>query len=158
MSEPQVSIRPVPAEEMETVRMLFREYADWLQVDLCFQNFEQELAGLPGGYAPPGGGLWFARVGDELAGVVGFRPLDGGRCEMKRLWVREAYRGHSLGRRLAETAIAAARAAGYDKLCLDTLSFMTAARALYEGLGFEEIPAYYDNPEEDVRYLQLDLR
>ena len=85
------------------------------------------------------------------------RPLTEGTCEMKRLWVRPGFRGHALGRRLANTAIEAGRQAGYAKICLDTLGFMTEARALYETLGFEEIPAYYDNPFEDVRYLQLDL-
>ena len=143
---------------MDNVRALFREYADWLQVDLCFQDFESELATLPGKYAPPAGGLWLARAGEDLAGVVGLRPLTAQTCEMKRLWVRSGFRGHALGRRLANTAIEAGRRAGYAKICLDTLGFMTEARALYETLGFEEIPAYYDNPYEDVRYLQLDLK
>lgn len=145
------------AADMEIVRGLFLEYQDWLGVDLCFQGFEEELAALPGKYAPPEGGLWLARGGGEVAGIVGFRPLDQGLCEMKRLWVRPAFRGSGLGRRLAETAIHAARAAGYGAMCLDTLGHMTAARALYADLGFHEIPAYYDNPLDDVRYLELDL-
>ena len=143
---------------METVRGLFREYAAWLQVDLCFQGFEEELAGLPGGYAPPMGGLWLAHVDGALAGCAALRPLDRGRGEMKRLWVRESFRGLRLGRRLAETVIAAGREAGYQRLCLDTLSFMDTARALYGQLGFTEIPAYYDNPLDDVRYLELPLQ
>ena len=101
---------------------------------------------MPGSYAPPKGALWLATVDGELAGCVGFRPHDGaGACEMKRLWLRPAYRKLGLGRRLAVTCIEAARAAGYCTLCLDTLGFMDAARALYTSLGFHEIPAYYHN-------------
>ncbi len=163
MSEPAVEIRAAAgAGDMATLRALFLEYQDWLQIDLCFQDFEAELASLPGGYAPPAGGLWLAYVNGELAGCIGFRPHDGprangGACEMKRLWLRPAYRGLRLGRRLAVTCIEAARAAGYRRICLDTLSFMDAARALYAELGFHEIPAYYRNPLDDVRYLELDL-
>ncbi len=150
------------AEDMATLRALFLEYQDWLQVDLCFQDFETELASLPGAYAPPGGRLWLAYVAGELAGCVGFRPHEGPRageaaCEMKRLWLRPAYRNLGLGRRLAVTCIEAARAAGYRTICLDTLGFMDAARALYASLGFHEIPAYYDNPLDDVHDLELDL-
>ncbi len=160
MSERAVEIRPASgAEDMATLRALFLEYQDWLQVDLCFQDFETELASLPGAYAPPNGGLWLAYVDGELAGCIGFRPHDSETaCEMKRLWLRPAYRGLGLGRRLAETSIEAARAAGHGTICLDTLSFMDAARALYADLGFHEIPAYYHNPLDDVRYLELDLR
>ncbi|MFQ5775213.1 MAG: GNAT family N-acetyltransferase [Kiloniellaceae bacterium] len=158
MSERRIAVRPAAAPaDMETVRALFLEYQDWLGVDLCFQGFAEELASLPGKYAPPAGGLWLATVDGAVAGTVGFRPLKAGVCEMKRLWVRPAFRGLGLGRRLAETCTAAARAAGYRAMCLDTLGFMTAARALYRDFGFREIPAYYDNPLEDVRYLELDL-
>ncbi len=159
MSERAVEIRAAAgAGDMETLRALFLEYQDWLGVDLCFQDFEAELASLPGHYAPPQGALWLATVDGALAGCVGFRPQEGDRaCEMKRLWLRPAYRNLGLGRRLAVTSIAAARAAGYRRICLDTLSFMDAARALYADLGFHEIPAYYDNPLDDVRYLELDL-
>ncbi len=142
---------------MAILRALFLEYQDRLGVDLCFQGFEEELAALPGNYAPPGGGVWLAQVDGALAGCVGFRPHDGGTCEMKRLWLRPAYRNLGLGRRLAETGIAGARRAGYRTMCLDTLAFMDQARALYQSLGFHEIPAYYDNPLDDVRYLELDL-
>ncbi len=159
MSERKLGIDPAAgAEAMATLRALFLEYQDWLGVDLCFQGFEAELATLPGNYAPPAGGVWLAHVEGALAGCVGFRPHDGGSCEMKRLWVRPAFRGLGLGRRLAETGIAAARCAGYRTLCLDTLAFMDQARALYQTLGFHEIPAYYDHPLEAVRYLELDLR
>ncbi|MDH3474582.1 MAG: GNAT family N-acetyltransferase [Rhodospirillales bacterium] len=144
--------------DMALVRALFLEYADWLDFDLCFQGFEEELANLPGSYAPPGGGLWLARVGGEPAGVVGLRPLEDGISELKRLWVRPAYRGHGLGRRLTETAIAAARAAGYRALRLDTVgALMASARALYDDLGFREIPPYYHNPQPEVSYLELAL-
>jgi putative acetyltransferase len=159
VSEQAVEIRTATgAEDMATLRALFLEYQDWLRVDLCFQDFETELATLPGDYAPPAGALWLAYVDRELAGCVGFRPHDeNAACEMKRLWLRPAYRGLGLGRRLAVTCIAGARAAGYRTICLDTLSFMDAARALYADLGFHEIPAYYHNPLDDVRYLELDL-
>ncbi len=158
MSERAISIAAAegPAD-MERVRALFLEYQDWLGVDLCFQGFEAELATLPGAYAPPKGGLWFAKADGEIAGVAGVRPFKDGLCEMKRLWVRPAFRGRGLGRRLAERTIAAARAAGYRAMCLDTLGHLTAARAMYEDLGFREITAYYDNPLDDVRYLELEL-
>jgi ribosomal protein S18 acetylase RimI-like enzyme len=146
------------AEDMGLVHELFVEYAEWLDFDLCFQDFDQELATLPGKYAPPEGGLWLARVGGAVAGVVGMRPLDEGVCELKRLWVRPAFRGHGLGRRLTETAIAAARAAGYRVLRLDTIgSQMQAAGALYRALGFRETAPYYDNPHPEVLYLELDV-
>ena len=163
MSEPAVEIRLAAgsaqgAGDMAAIRTLFLEYQDWLRVDLCFQDFETEIATLPGAYAPPQGALWLAYVDGELAGCIGFRPHEGdAACEMKRLWLRPAYRGIGLGRRLAETCIEAARAAGYGTICLDTLSFMDEARALYADLGFHEIPAYYDNPLDDVRYLELAL-
>jgi ribosomal protein S18 acetylase RimI-like enzyme len=163
VSERAVEIRPAAGpEDMATLRDLFIEYQAWLRVDLCFQDFETELATLPGAYAPPQGALWLAYVDGALAGCVGFRRHDGagagaGACEMKRLWLRPAYRGLGLGRRLAVTCIEAARAAGYRTMCLDTLGFMDAARALYAELGFHEIPAYYDNPLDDVRYLERDL-
>jgi len=143
--------------DMEIVRTLFREYAEWLQVDFCLEDFDTELAGLPGQYAAPGGGLWLARVDGKVAGTIAFRPLEDGVCEMKRLWVRDDFRGLGLGRRLAETSVAAARDAGYEAMCLDTLGHMTAARALYESLGFSEIPATYDNLQDDVRYLRCEF-
>ena len=158
MSKRRIVLAAAEGEhEMDIVRALFREYADWLQVDLCFQDFAAELAGLPGKYAPPRGGLWLARVDGKVAGTVAFRPLAEDVCEMKRLWVRADFRGIGLGRRLAQTCLAAAREAGYSAMCLDTLGHMTAARALYEDLGFREIPAYYDNPLHDVRYLRCEL-
>ena len=131
-------------DDLALVRALFLEYADWLDFDLCFQGFEEELQTLPGAYTPPAGGLWLARVDGALAGVVGLRPQEGTACELKRLWIRPAFRGHRLGRRLTETAITAARAAGYRAMRLDTVgSLMAQARALYDDLGFREIPPYY---------------
>jgi ribosomal protein S18 acetylase RimI-like enzyme len=151
-----VVVAPAAADDLDDVRALFRDYADWLQVDYCLQDFEAELAGLPGAYAPPAGGLWIARVDGAPAGVVGVWPLAGGACEMKRLWVREAYRGLGLGRRLAEAALAGARAGGQRQMVLETLDFMTAARALYAELGFRVMPPEAGTPA-NVHRLVCDL-
>jgi ribosomal protein S18 acetylase RimI-like enzyme len=152
---------PTAARELDEVRAIFREYAEGLGVDLCFQGFDQELAGLPGDYAPPRGALLLAHVDGELAGCCALRPLDAGdypnAAEMKRLYVRKAFRGFGLGRQLAEAALDAARRAGYDCVLLDTLDDMEAARQLYEELGFEEIPPYYHNPIAGAHYLKADL-
>lgn len=142
---------------MTAVRALFMEYAQSLGFSLCFQGFDKELATLPGAYAPPRGRLFLAQIGGDVAGCVGLRPLGEGRCEMKRLYVRPAFRGNGLGRRLAETAIAEARAIGHPRMVLDTLDSMAAARRLYASLGFREIPAYYDNPLNGVIYAELAL-
>ncbi|HTO85273.1 MAG TPA: GNAT family N-acetyltransferase [Methylomirabilota bacterium] len=145
------------AADIAVVRDLFREYADGLGVSLDFQGFDEELATLPGTYAPPAGRLLLARRGDDVAGCVGLRPLDDERGEMKRLYLRPRFRGTGLGRRLAEAVIAEARAAGYRSLVLDSLATMQAARGLYDSLGFRAIPAYYDNPLPGVLYAALDL-
>lgn len=152
-----VQIRPAGADDMYAVREIFREYADWLQVDYCLKDFEAELAGLPGAYAPPEGGLWLAWVGGDLAGCVGFRFLEEGVCEMRRLWVRDAFRGHKLGQRLAETALHVARAAGYGRMSLETLGHMTAARHIYAGLGFRAEARDYEGPDDDLHYMVRDL-
>ena len=148
---------PAAAEDMARVREIFREFADWLQVDVCFKDFEAELAGLPGAYAAPGGGLWLAWVGGDLAGCAALRPHGEQHSEMKRLWVRPAFRGHGLGRRLAETVVEAARAAGHPQLYLATLGFMGEARRLYAELGFREVPGQVPDSGDDLRFMALDL-
>lgn len=154
-------VSPEAPGALDEVRGIFREYADSLGVDLCFQGFEQELASLPGDYAVPQGALLLARVDGAVAGCCALRPLDNAdypnAAEMKRLYVRKAFRGFGLGRQLAEAALDAARLAGYASVLLDTLDDMEAARALYGGLGFEEIPPYYHNPLPGAHYLKADL-
>jgi ribosomal protein S18 acetylase RimI-like enzyme len=138
-------IRPAQPHEMPLVRELFLEYAHSLGFSLCFQGFDEELASLPGKYAPPEGLLLLAFVHDDPAGVVGLRPLEPGICEMKRLYVKDAFHGLKLGHQLADRLVDASRQLGYQKMRLDTLPNMEAARRLYHRMGFSVIPAYYDN-------------
>ena len=138
-------------------RMLFEEYQAALGVDLSFQDFENELAKLPGQYAAPGGRLLLAHADDAVAGCVALRPLNDGACEMKRLYVRPAFRAHGIGRMLADRVIAEARTIGYRRMCLDTLPSMGRAQQLYEVLGFQEIEPYRHNPIVGTKYLGLDL-
>lgn len=155
LSEPQ------SASELAAAAMIFREYGDGLGVDLSFQGFEQELATLPGLYAAPRGTLLLAWVEGELAGCCALRPLDdvdvANAAEMKRLYVRPAFRRFGLGRLLAEAVLDAARQMGYSSVLLDTLDDMEAARALYEELGFVEVPPYYHSPIAGSHYLRVDL-
>ena len=154
-------ITPATPDEWDATRLIFREYARSLGVDLCFQNFEAELDGLPGDYAEPRGALRLALVDGQVAGCCALRALDNvdypNASEMKRLFVRPAFRGLGLGRQLAEAILDAARLAGYGCVLLDTLSDMEAARALYEDLGFEAIPPYYHNPIVGAHYLKVDI-
>lgn len=151
-------IQDCNVNQLNDVRVLFREYADSLGNHLCFQEFEQELTSLPGAYAPPAGRLLVAVADTQLAGCVALRRIDDQVCEMKRLYVRPTYRGGGLGRRLAEAAITSACEVGYIKMRLDTLPSMEAAFKLYHSLGFAEIPSYRFDPVEGVKYLELDLR
>ena len=154
------TLRALTAEDttaLEHVRQFFRNYAAWLGVDLSFQNFEEEMASLPGAYALPSGRLFYAERNGQPAGCVGIRPFSAGLCEMKRLYVEPGQRGFEVGRDLALAAIKAAKAIGYRKLLLDTLPAMRVAVKLYRELGFKETPAYYQTPVEGTMFLALDL-
>jgi putative acetyltransferase len=141
-----------------TVRALVREYAAWINVDLCFQEIDAEIDGLPGKYAAACGGvLLLALSGAQPAGCVALRALEPGVCEMKRLWVRAAFRGARLGELLARTILQRAADLRYSIIRLDTLAHMTQAQRLYAQLGFRQIPAYYDNPIPGTIYLEKTL-
>ena len=144
-------------EDLELVRILFREYAVGTGIDLCFQGFDEELAALPGKYAKPRGRILLAWRGDEALGCVALRPISEQDCEMKRLYVRPEARGLNLGRLLAEHICTEGRDAGYQRILLDTLSTMTPALTLYRALGFAEVPPYIYNPLPEVVYLGKSL-
>lgn len=150
-------VRATSVDQIATARMLFKEYEASLGIELTFQGFAREVAELPGAYAPPAGRLLLATGGAEPAGCVALRPLEGGICEMKRLYVRPTARGARLGRRLAETVIREARAIGYARMRLDTLPSMKEAFALYQTLGFREIAPYYETPIVGTRFMELSL-
>ena len=161
-------MRAAAPDDMERVRALFLEYARWLKVDLCFQDFDRELASLPGAYAPPRGRLIVAGGPGEAFGCIALRPFGAverevaevGRtevAEVKRLYVQPSHRGEGWGRRLAEAVIADARVIGYRELKLDTFEWMTDARRLYSELGFRDCAPYYDNPMPGVLYMSLAL-
>ena len=144
--------------QVAEARELFREYAQSLGVNLCFQNFEQELAGLPGHYAPPDGRLLLAEYEGQLAGCVALHKWETGICEMKRLYLRPSFRGRRLGRVLAETIIAEARNLGYQSMRLDTIEpLMKDAVEMYRKLGFREIAPYRPNPIAGAMYMELQL-
>ncbi|MBI3881512.1 MAG: GNAT family N-acetyltransferase [Verrucomicrobia bacterium] len=144
-------------EHLVTIRELFQEYAIGMGMNFHFQGFAEELATLPGKYAPPRGRLLLAVNDEQAAGCVALRPLAEGVCEMKRLFVRPQFRGQGVARRMAETILAEARALDYRVMRLDTLKTMRPAMALYQSLGFEEIRPYYDNPLPDVVYFERKL-
>ncbi|MCV2350860.1 GNAT family N-acetyltransferase [Paucibacter sp. Y2R2-4] len=161
-SSPDIQlINPDSPELWDATRQILRDYAGSLNVDLCFQDFEAELQTLPGQYEAPGGLLLLALVDGQVAGCVGFRALPdvdyANACEMKRLYVRPAFRRFGIGRILAQGLIDAAVQAGYSAMLLDTLDDMEAARGLYESLGFEAVPPYYFNPIPGAHYLKVDL-
>ena len=155
----EITIREaVEDADLAQIHSLFSAYAYALNFDLCFQGFDQELATLPGSYAPPSGALWLAYLGRETVGCIGLRPLTGKSCEMKRLYVAPAARGHGLGRRLAEKCLAAATKRGYWRLYLDTMrQEMKAAGELYRDLGFRQVAPYYDDPIPGVVCYARDL-
>ncbi len=162
MSGPDIQlIIPESPEDWQETRHILRDYANSLQVDLCFQGFEEELAALPGPYAPPDGLMLLALVDGAVAGSGAFRPLPDAdypnACEMKRLYVRPAFRRFGLGRLLAQNLMDRATEAGYSSMLLDTLDDMEAARGLYESLGFVEVPPFYFNPIPGAHYLKVDL-
>jgi len=143
--------------QIESARTLFGEYAAALGFDLGFQDFDKELAGLPGDYAPPSGRLFLTYADDALAGCVALHPMGEGICEMKRMYVRPAFRGLGLGRKMAEKCIEEARAIGYRSMRLDTIATMTEAIVLYRSLGFSEITPYRFNPVPGAIYMELGL-
>jgi ribosomal protein S18 acetylase RimI-like enzyme len=144
-------------DELALFHELFLEYGASLGFELCFQDFDRELAALPGDYAPPSGALLLAREGGEAAGCVALRRLEAGICEMKRLYVRPAFRGKGVGRKLAEAAVAEARRLGYERMRLDTVPAMKEAASLYLSMGFRETEPYYENPIEGATYMELTL-
>lgn len=146
-------------EQIEAARNLFREYEAWLGIDLCFQNFEKELADLPGKYARPDGRLFLISAADKIAGCVALRKINAEICEMKRLFVRETFQGLGLGKMLIEKIVEDAQVMGYKKMRLDTLpDKMPSAVRLYKFYGFYEIPPYYDNPHKVTLFMELDLK
>lgn len=158
MSVPPFTIEPARSEtDMAVAREMFTEYQQWLGVDLCFQDFESELAGLPGKYAPPKGEIYIARDGDDVAGIVAVRPVGPAeecRSEMKRLYVRDKWRGLGLGRKLANRVVAFAEKAGYRCMVLDTLEQLEVAKSMYAHMGFEATEPYYENPLMGVVYME----
>lgn len=154
-------IEIIPAHEgshLAHARELFAEYAQGLGIDLCLQGFDEELATLPGRYAPPSGRLLLAIDDGRIAGCVALREIEPGLCEMKRLYARPAFRGKGVGRLLAESIVREGRGIGYRKMVLDTLATMTAARGLYRSLGFRQIQPYGHHPYAGTEYLGLNLQ
>jgi len=158
-SAPALSITAATTpDDIAAVRRLFLAYAQSLEFSLCFQGFDEELAGLPGKYASEArGALLLAKVNGQAVGVVGLRDLGDGIAEMKRLYIDPAGRGHNFGRALTDAVLTEARRFGYRALRLDTFPSMVAANRIYDALGFRDIPPYYDNPLPGARYRELEL-
>lgn len=154
---PDFVIEPAGAADLPRVRLLLEEYCAWIELDLAFQEIDAELEGLPGDYAPPGGLILLARMDGTPVGMVAYRPLDEGTCEMKRLYVQAPARGRGLSRRLVTALMDHARGAGYRVMYLDTLPKMGRAQQLYESLGFRDIPPYYETPIEGTRFMACQL-
>lgn len=153
-----VNIQPVQTKvEIDLIRHLFREYQTFLDVDLCFQGFEKELAGLPGKYSPPDGELLLGLIDEQAVGCVALRKLEDGICEMKRLYVQPNARGTGLGKKLVVEIISCARQRGYALMRLDTLDTLTEAMSLYRSFGFRQVEPYYDNPLPGAVYWELEL-
>jgi len=151
-------IRAQSSVDIDQARELFKEYAAWLEIDLCFQNFDKELAGLPGDYAPPDGRLLLAIEDERIAGCVALRKIGESICEMKRLFLRPEFRGQGLGRNLVEAILSEAKQIGYKRMRLDTLPpKMNDAIALYRSLDFKEIEPYYRNPVPGAKFMELEL-
>ena len=154
----RIEIKPAVAGNLPEVRKLFREYEEFIETDLCFQNFEQELAGLPGPYAKLKGRLLMAWHGKEASGCVALRKFQDDICEMKRLFVRPQFQGRGLGRRLAWQIIREACRIGYREMRLDTLPKLKPAIAIYESLGFKRIPPYHDYANKEILFMALKLK
>jgi len=158
MSDSMNIIQARSEADIRNARTLLEEYAAWLGLSLCFQNFDKELAELPGEYAPPSGRLLLASEGNQIAGCIALRRIRAATCEMKRLFVRPEFRGRGLGRVLVERIIDEARQIDYTQICLDTLpGRMDQAIALYQSLGFKEIEPYYNNPVVGAKFMELRL-
>jgi GNAT superfamily N-acetyltransferase len=148
----------ISSEDIEAARAIFREYEQWLSMSLCFQSFEEELADLPGKYAPPSGRLYLARIDAETVGCIALRQIEEGICEMKRLFLRDSARGKGVGVALIEKVISDAIEIGYERMRLDTYPpKMGKAVSLYEAHGFYEIPPYYHNPHDGVLFMEKTL-
>ena len=151
-------IHATSPEDLEQIRALLREYSEALGVDLSFQNFDEELASLPGDYAPPGGCLFLACIEKLAVGCVALRRIDNDVCEMKRLYVKPPFRREGIGRKLALKLIEFARTAGYSRMLLDTLPPMKEATSLYRSLGFKETGPYRFNPVKGALFMELQLK
>jgi putative acetyltransferase len=157
MGNESMKIIEADYKSLAKVTDLFREYQQFIGVDLCFQGFEEELAGLPSKYAPPAGAIFIAIDNGELIGCVAIRPIDQQQAELKRLYVKPDWHGQGVGKQLFECAMARAQSIGYGSIVLDTLESMRSARKLYLGYGFREIESYYHNPDPTTKFYRYDF-